>query len=111
VVAAFEKAGFTRTNGQIILIIGDDWICFWGLMLADNQKNLMKYQKNNHFPGCHNCGRKDKLWLHLQAQKRRFPNDYNFVPNTYLMQYDFERIKQVLQEADPTDIFIMKPVD
>lgn len=35
----------------------------------------------------------DKLWLHLSSAKRKFPIDYNFTPNTYLMLYDFEKIK------------------
>lgn len=50
------------------------------------------------------------MWLHLSHAKRKFPNDYNFVPNTYLMQYDFEKIKNLIADAKKEDIFIMKPV-
>jgi len=46
---------------------------------------MQKHQKNNHFPGCFNSGRKDKLWIHFSAAKRKFPNDYDFMPKTYLL--------------------------
>lgn len=36
--------------------------------------------------------------------------EYNFVPNTYLMQYDFEKIKNLVADAKKEDVFIMKPV-
>jgi tubulin polyglutamylase TTLL4 len=41
---------------------------------------------------------------------RKFPEDFNFVPNTYLMLYDFEKIKNIIKDAKKNDIFIMKPV-
>ncbi len=53
---------------------------------------------------------KDKLWLHLSNAMRKFQNDYNFIPTTYLMQYDYERLKIRIQEAKKKEIFIMKPV-
>jgi len=48
-------------------------------------KNMNKYQKINHFPGCWNMGRKDLLWLNLSKFKRKFPKEYKFIPNTYLL--------------------------
>jgi tubulin polyglutamylase TTLL4 len=66
-------------------MVDDDWLVFWGLLPNEAQKNMLKHQKNNHFPGCFNSGRKDKLWIHISAAKRKFPLDYNFMPNTLLM--------------------------
>ena len=36
-------------------------------------------------------GRKDYMWNHLNKQRRAFPEDYNFVPITYLFPADFDR--------------------
>lgn len=52
----------------------------------------------------------DKLWLHLSSAKRRFPVDYNIIPTTYLMQYDWEKIKTLFHENKKTETYIMKPV-
>ena len=41
---------------------------------------------------------------------RKYPDDFNWVPNTYLMLYDWEKIKTLIKEAKKNDIFIMKPV-
>ena len=41
---------------------------------------------------------------------RIYPKDYNFVPNTYLMLYDYDKIKTMVKNAKKNDIFIMKPV-
>lgn len=46
---------------------------------------MNRYQKINHFPGCWNMGRKDLLWLNLSKFKRKYPKEYNFIPNTYLL--------------------------
>lgn len=71
---------------------------------------ITKTQKNNHFPGFWNCGRKDKLWQHVNFSKRKFHQEYNFMPNTYLMCTDYEKIRVVMENASNQDIFIMKPV-
>lgn len=55
VTTAFQYAGFQRT-------FSDDWNGLWGKELSDGLKNLNKYQKSNHFPGCWNLGRKDQLY-------------------------------------------------
>ena len=54
-------------------------------------KNMNRNQKINHFPGCWNLGRKDNLWMNLSKMKRKFPIDYDYFPNTYLMAYDYDR--------------------
>ena len=36
-------------------------------------------------------GRKDNLWMNLSKMKRKHPKDYDFIPNTYLLAYDYDR--------------------
>ena len=65
--------------------------------MADQEvrKKLIGKQKINHFPGCNHLGRKDFLWRNLSKLKRKFPTDYDFVPNTYLLAYDYDRFEYV----------------
>ena len=41
--------------------------------------------------------------------KRKFPTDFNFVPQTYLLSVDFERFQARREEAEKNHLWIMKP--
>ena len=84
VTSSYEAAGFERTTGF-------DWNGFWGSKKKDLLKKLNPYQKLNHFPGTWNLGRKDLLWMKISRMKRKFPDEYRFVPNTYLLSCEWER--------------------
>jgi tubulin polyglutamylase TTLL4 len=49
-----------------------DFNGFWGGAHAERLKNLNRFQKINHFPGCWNLGRKDYLWKNLSKMKRKW---------------------------------------
>ena len=67
-------AGFRPT-------LGKKWNGFWGGVLGDGKlQKLNTFQKANHIPGCFHLGRKDNLWRHVGSYKRKFPDDYKFVP-------------------------------
>jgi tubulin polyglutamylase TTLL4 len=40
----------------------------------------------------------DKLWLNLSNFMRKYPDYYKFIPNTYLMLYDFKKIKSMVKD-------------
>ncbi|CAD8186669.1 unnamed protein product [Paramecium pentaurelia] len=103
VLSAFEAAGFERSDE-------DNWLIYWGLASKETLDEMKKYQKTNHFPGCWSIGRKDNLWIHLSKVKRRFPNEYSFIPNTYLLQYDFDRFERIRESAPKKTFWIKKPV-
>lgn len=73
---------------------------------------MHKLKKTNHFPGRWNLGRKDMLWKHLSSMKHRFPKEYNFIPNTYLLAHDsdWERFLTKKKMAENDHLWIMKPV-
>jgi len=56
---------------------------------------MTKNQKISHFPGSWNLGLKDFMWRHLHKQKRSFPDQYDFVPMTYLFPADYDRFDMV----------------
>ncbi len=41
--------------------------------------------------------------------KRKFPNEFEFIPATYLLSSDFERAKSIINDASKNDMFILKP--
>jgi glutathione synthase/RimK-type ligase-like ATP-grasp enzyme len=43
--------------------------------------------------------------------KRKFGNEYDFVPNTYLLSSDYERAKAAVNDAGKNEMFILKPVN
>ena len=98
----FETSGFKKTEGP-------SWNVLWGMPKYDRIKEMNKYQKTNHFPGCWEVGRKDGLWRNLSKMKRQFPLDYAFVPTTYILNTDFERFIQIKEAAENKAIWIMKP--
>ena len=102
ITRTFEAAGFRRTGGS-------QWNVLWGKPKYDRVKDMNKYQKTNHFPGCWEVGRKDGLWRNLSKQKRQYPMDFGFIPSTYLLSTDYERFMQVKEAADNKAIWIMKP--
>lgn len=101
-IRTFETAGFRKIDGN-------SWNAHWGKPKHDRVKEMNKYQKTNHFPGCWHLGRKDNLWRNLSRMKRSFPNDYNFVPNTYLLSSDFQRFTALKDSSEGKALWIMKP--
>ena len=96
VISTLKHAGLTesKTCNKVSL--------FWN----DHQKpEMMKEMcaKFNHFPGSWHLGRKDLLWTHLSNMKRSHPEEYNFMPETYL---DMEKCAQKRENGS---IWISKP--
>lgn len=88
VTSAFESAGFKRHSEEAE---DDCWNVLWGIGNRKTMKAMNINQRMNHFPGCWNMGRKDNLWMNLSKMKRKYPKEYDFVPNTYLLAYDYDR--------------------
>lgn len=56
-------------------------------------------------------GRKDSLWKNLSKVKRKFPQEYDFIPNTYILQHqsDWDRFLAKRDDAEKGKLWIMKP--
>lgn len=48
------------------------------------------------------------MYRHISNLKRKFPNDVEFVPNTYLLASDWERFKLKKQDAKNNELWILK---
>ena len=76
-------------------------------------RKLNKFQKYNHFPIAWQLGRKDNLYINYTKMKKKFPNEYNFMPETYILPKDKEIVDELLKEYnffDRENLYIVKPV-
>ena len=76
-------------------------------------KKLNKFQKYNHFPIAWQLGRKDNLYINYLKMKKKFPNEYNYMPEVYLLPKDKEVVDEKLKEYnvfDRENLYIIKPV-
>jgi tubulin polyglutamylase TTLL4 len=72
-------------------------------------KSLSQNQKYNHFPKTFQLGRKDNLWKNFKRFKRKFPLDYNYHPQAFIIPEEFNEFKQ-FAKSNPSFSWIMKPL-
>lgn len=104
VTRSFIAAGFRASSTR-----NEAWNAYWASNRLDSVKSLSSHQKTNHFHGCWNLGRKDLLWQNLSRQQRQFPEDYSFLPRTFLLAAEYDRFAAELV-AHPESLWILKPV-
>lgn len=68
-------------------------------------------QKINHFPGMEILSRKNNLGKALMAFRNKFPEEYDFFPNTWMLPGDFQELKQYHdhRQSGKAQTFIVKP--
>ncbi len=76
-----EENGFVEGNGQ------QDALIIWniGVIGSSIYQSLSAYQKVNHFPKSFEITRKDLMLQNLSKMKHRFPREYNFFPQTFIL--------------------------
>jgi tubulin polyglutamylase TTLL4 len=83
----------------------------WKLLKADKMfiliKKLNKHQRYNHFPCTWQLGRKDNLWRNYKIFNFQFPEDYDYIPETYILPEDKDELKQ---KFDLKKMWMIKPV-
>jgi tubulin polyglutamylase TTLL6/13 len=86
----------------------------WDLLWTDHAvpperlSKMQHYQKINHFPGMYSISRKNYLAMNLSKLKKKFQDDYNFYPKTWLYPSDSAEIKTFLQSTKD-GFLIVKP--
>ena len=89
----------------------------WKLLDKDKMfpllRKLNKYQRYNHFPICWQLGRKDNLYLNYLKMQKKFKNEYNFMPDKFLLPQDRDIVQEKMKEYNLfniKDIYIVKPI-
>ena len=91
----------------------------WDIMWTDNGATVERlykmkpYQRINHFPGMYALARKDHLARTLKKMQMRFPNDYTFFPQTWLLPAEYGDFRKQFEQVKPgktgRKTFISKP--
>ncbi|CAF1277351.1 unnamed protein product [Rotaria sp. Silwood1] len=72
-------------------------------------RSLNPYQRVNHFPRSYEMTRKDRLYKNVQKmQQEKGIKNFNFIPTTFLLPYEFEDFSAAFQREK--GVWIIKPV-
>ncbi len=93
----------------------------WKLLKTDKMDLLISklnpYQRYNHFPCTWQIGRKDNLWRNYLIYKIKYPNDFKYMPETYLLPEDNEIFSseilpqvKIISSVENKKSYILKPV-
>ncbi|CAF0886363.1 unnamed protein product [Didymodactylos carnosus] len=72
-------------------------------------RSLSLFQRVNHFPRSYEMTRKDRLYKNVQKmQQEKGSKNFNFIPTTFLLPYEFEDFCGAFQREK--GVWIIKPV-
>lgn len=60
-------------------------------------------------PGSQNIGNKDLLWTHLSEMSRKFVQEYNFMPKTYVLPKEMQKFEGMWNRHGMGTTWIIKP--
>ncbi len=105
-----------KYNNIIRTKLFDNTNIIWKLLKQDKMfpllKELNKYQKYNHFPITWQLSRKDNLYNNYKKLQIKFPNDFKYMPETFVLPKDKEIFTLQVQnyELNKNNIWLLKPV-
>ena len=72
---------------------------------------LNYYQRFNHFPCTWELGRKDNMSINFQRMNRKYPEDFNYVPETFVLPKDIDLyLSRAGEQENKNKKWILKPV-
>lgn len=78
-------------------------ICWFDLAIApDILYRIKPYQRISQWPGIQSIAHKNKLAKNVQQMQKEFPEDYGFLPQTFILPSEISELKAILKP--PTDI-------
>ncbi len=88
---------------------GSDWRIIWVSKHVNKMavfEGLSSLQKVNHFPASIQLTHKDKMAWNIKRKKKKFPEDYNFLPETFILPQEAKLAEAKIKSGD---IWILKP--
>jgi len=99
-------------NGIIRLYENEDTNLYWRSSRKNSYipKNINKYQKYNHMLMFHEITRKNLLYKNYDLFKRKFPEHYNFMPETFTYE-NFDEVKNKFKnyKLSNDNLWLIKP--
>jgi hypothetical protein len=102
----FKANNFTETHKE-------RWSVCWGTgsLKPEVFHNLSFWQKVNHFPRLNELTRKDSMIRNLSKMSKKFGNQFNFVPKTYIMPQETLLLTRDHEKYRLTGkMYIVKPI-
>eukprot|EP00347_Sterkiella_histriomuscorum_P011690 403371481 len=90
----------------------EDWDIMWqdGAVNCERLYKMKPYQRVNHFAGMYALARKNHLARNLGRMQKKFPDDYKFFPQTYLLPSEYSDFRnQFNNKKKMNKTFIVKP--
>lgn len=68
-----------------------EWNLLWSSSSCKSflYEGLNEHQRINHFPMSYEITRKDRLCYNFVRAQEKFGNDYNFIPDTYVLPQEY----------------------
>eukprot|EP00931_Biecheleriopsis_adriatica_P087813 TRINITY_DN62229_c0_g1_i1.p1 TRINITY_DN62229_c0_g1~~TRINITY_DN62229_c0_g1_i1.p1 ORF type:complete len:798 (+),score=142.35 TRINITY_DN62229_c0_g1_i1:72-2465(+) len=105
VVNSMQHGGLYRIGPET-----GKWCIYWGdIPKPEFLRSLNPFQKANHFPSSWNLGRKDLVWKNIARMKRKWPQEFNITPTTFVLPEDHQAWLRA-REQSPNAFWIHKPV-
>jgi hypothetical protein len=110
-------SGPMKFNRVIRSKLFDNTNIVWKLMKQDKMfpylRTLNQYQKFNHFPMTWQLSRKDNLYNNYYNMHIKFPDEYNYMPETYVLPRDYDIfVNEKLKDFnlnDKKNLWLLKP--
>ena len=83
-------------------------VCWNGALKKGDFEKLNPYQRVNHFPGTWELGRKDKLGRNVEKARRRRPEEFNFLPKSWVLPKDVDEWR-LDRKRNKNAVYIVKP--
>ena len=105
-----------KYNNIIRSKLFDNTNIIWKLLKKDKMfpllRELNKYQRYNHFPMTWQLSRKDNLYTNFKRMKDKFPNDYIYMPETYILPKDEATFNSLIANytVSKDNMWLIKPV-
>ena len=105
-----------KYNNIIRSKLFDDTNIIWKLLKKDKMfpllKEINKYQRFNHFPMTWQLSRKDNLYTNFKKMKNKHPNDYTYMPETYVLPRDTNLFQPLIEnyKMSVENMWLIKPV-
>ncbi|WAR24816.1 TTLL7-like protein [Mya arenaria] len=90
-----EHIGYsvTREDDPTAFLIWND-----AFVSTERISDLKPYQRINHFPGMGEVTRKDNLARNMMKMAKAVPEEYNFVPRTWILPSDFNIVQNYMKD-------------
>lgn len=90
---------------------GEEWDICWtdAVIYPDKLSKMKPWQRINHFMGMYLIANKNNMAHHLNKCMKAFPDEFKFVPKTWVLPAEAYDLRNYLENAKGSPFVICKP--